>query len=284
MRFINNTYIRWVSSITLAVFACSGFSQSIHISHCMADCPQSPSTNSDIVVRHLYVAEINSDNGLADWVAYRVLENSVGVASLFPRWWQQDELLPDSTVLEADLNQPLFDQPDLSDAQDRDYRVNEVVFTTEDRGRLAPITSFADTPYWEELNNLSNMAPLPSALRAGPWSRLEMAINELAANEDELYVISGPLYEITGSLNIRRASANLPSSYFKIVATETQYAAFIMAADLPINAEYCDQIASAANVQELSGLTLFPALETALAPGLYEGLRCQNLVNLDAQE
>jgi len=253
---------------------CGLFPDHTHFS-LYADCPESSAADSEIVVRHLFAAEINADNGLADWVAYRVLKDSVGVASLLPRWWQQDELLPDSSVLELDLNQPLFDQPDLSDEQDRDYRVNEVVFTTEDRGRLAPITSFADTPFWEELNNLSNMAPLPNDLRAGPWSRLEMAINELAADEGELYVISGPLYELTGALSTRSNSAALPTSYFKIVATATQYAAFVMAADLPVNAEFCDQFASAASIQDLSGLSLFPQLENELAPGLYQGLRCQ---------
>ncbi len=241
----------------------------------MAGCPEALAANNEIVVRHLYVADINADNGLADWVAYRVLHDSVGVASLLPRWWQQDELLPTASALETELNQPMFDQPDLSDAQDRDYRVNEVVFTSEDRGRLAPITSFADTPFWEELNNLSNMAPLPSDLRSGAWSRLEQAINELSAEHGQLYVISGPLYEVSGQLNTRTSSGNLPSSFFKLVATDTDYAAFVFADDLPIHADHCDHIASVAAIQDSSGLTLFPELEDELSPGLFPGLRCQ---------
>ena len=276
MKFISNTCIRWVSLVSLTFIIWEGYGQTIHISHCMASCPQGSVTNNEIVVHHLYAAEINKNNGLADWVAYRVLQGSIGIASLLPRWWQQDELLPQSITRESDISFPVFDQPDLSNEQDRDYRVNEVVFTSEDRGRLAPMTSFADTPFWEELNNLSNMAPLPTNLRAGAWANLEQAINELTETEEELYVVSGPLYEIEETLNTRSLVGSQPSRYFKIVATEDNYASFVFDADLPIHAKYCDQIDTINAIQQFSGLSLFPELEAELTPGLYSGLRCQH--------
>ena len=241
----------------------------------MAACPRGSVNNNEIVVRHLYAAEINNTNALADWVAYRVLENSVGIASLLPRWWQQDELLSNAIELESNLSQSNFDQPDLSDVQDRDYRVNEVVFISDGLGRLAPITSFADTPFWDELNNLSNMTTLPHDLRSGAWSRLEQAINELVAYKEELYVVSGPLYEVSGALSAGAADGAVPSSYFKVIATPSEYAAFIFAADLPIHAVFCNQIATISHIQELSGLILFPELDSDLTPGLYNGLRCK---------
>lgn len=275
MRFISNTYTRWVSALALTVFICISEAQTVHISHCMAACPRGSVNNNEIVVHHLYAAEINNTNALPDWVAYRVLENSVGIASLLPRWWQQDELLSNAIELESNLSQSNFDQPDLSDAQDRDYRVNEVVFTADGRGRLAPITSFADTPFWDELNNLSNMTTLPNDLRSGAWSRLEQAINELVAYKEELYVVSGPLYEVSGALSIGAADGAVPASYFKVIATPSEYAAFIFAADLPIHAVFCNQIATISHIQELSGLILFPELDSELTPGLYNGLRCK---------
>ncbi|MBM87862.1 MAG: hypothetical protein CMQ41_05735 [Gammaproteobacteria bacterium] len=277
IEFIFGVTSRFIAGLVLTFFFSTAHGQSIHISHCMAGGPISADTSSDIVVRHLYVAKINHDNGLADWLAYRVLRESIGVASLLPRWWQRDELLPSVLILETDPNQPLYEQFDLGDAQDRDYRVTEVVFTPEDRVRLAPLTSFADTPFWEELNNLSNMSPLPSDLGAGAWSRLEQAINELAALEGELYIVSGPLFEALGSdlVNLRADSPVAPSGYFKVVATLTDYAAFIFASDLPIHAHYCEQIAEIDSIQELSGLTLFPNRENELLPGLFSALRCQ---------
>ena len=275
MRFISNISTQWVSCLILIAFICGSQAQTVHISHCMAACPQGASRNNEILVRHLYVAEINSDSAMADWVAYRVLKDSVGVASLLPRWWQQDELLSDTAALESTIGQSTFAQPDLVDEQDREYRVNEVVFTSEDRARLAPITSFAGTPFWDELNNLSNMSPLPIDLRSGAWAHLEQAINELAADKGELYVISGPVFEVTGAISVRATEESVPTSYFKVLATPTEYAAFIFPSDLSIHADFCDQLASINRIQEISGLVLFPELENELTPDLYNGLRCE---------
>ena len=49
--------------------------------------------NSELIVRQLYVASINARSGLANWQAYRVLADSVGVASLLPRVWFEDSLV-----------------------------------------------------------------------------------------------------------------------------------------------------------------------------------------------
>jgi len=120
------------------------------------------------------------------------------------------------------------------------------------------------------------MAPLPTNLRAGAWANLEQAINELTETEEELYVISGPLYEVEETLTTRSLVGSLPSRYFKVVATEDNYASFVFDADLPIHAKYCDQIDTISGIQQFSGLSLFPELEAELTPGLYSGLRCQH--------
>ena len=73
MKFISNTCIRWVSLVSLTFIIWEGYGQTIHISHCMASCPQGSVTNTEIVVHHLYAAEINNSNGLADWVAYQFI-------------------------------------------------------------------------------------------------------------------------------------------------------------------------------------------------------------------
>ena len=216
------------------------------------------SASNEIVVRHLFAASINTQKGLADWVAYRVLRNSVGVASLLPRLWQADALL-DAPALQNSETNARFIQPDLSNQQDRDYRINEIIINPEERGRLAPMSSFANTPYWDELNYLSNMAPIPAALRIGSWSRLDQAINELAIREQQLFVISGPVYTIEGA-NSRQTALNSdrPIAYFKVVAIETNYAAFLFPQGLSQHSHYCGQLSSIERLQELSGLDFFP--------------------------
>ena len=274
MRSINNIFIRWGSAFLLLFLNAASNAQLIHISHCMLGCPQGDAEN-DLIVRHLYAAEINSKTGLADWVAYRILPGSVGVASLLPRRWNQESLLPEVQSVEVTSNLSGLYQPDLSEAQDRDYRVNEFMFSAEDKGRLAPMTSFSGTPYWSELNYLSNMALLPSDLRLGSWSRLDQAVNELVRAVGQVYVVSGPLYDRTNELAIGEGVLENPSKYFKVVATPGAYAAFIFPSQLPIHAEYCAQFTSIDKIQELSGLRLFPDLEKGLSPELFQGLRCK---------
>ncbi len=276
MKYMIRFLTLWVSFIALPQFALTVHGQIVHIAHCMADCPSGAPTNNEIVVHQLYAASVNSDSGLADWVAYRILGESVGVASLLPRQWKQDQLLPDNAGMEpGDSQGRRLTQEAVISQSDRSYRINEYIFDPDDRGRLAPMTSFASTPYWEELNNMTNMAPIPSELRTGSWARLEQAVNEFAETEGELYVISGPLYEISEPFSLRTTGfGGQPSAYFKVVATLERHAAFIFSSELGLNARYCAQQNTLQRIEQLSGLKLFPGLLLANNRDLAPALRC----------
>ena len=266
----------WVSFVALSQFSVMVHGQIVHVAHCMADCPSGAPPNNEVVVHQLYAASVNSDSGLADWVAYRILGESVGVASLLPRQWKQDQLLPDNASNEpGDSQGPRLTQEAVITRSDRSYRINQYIFDPDDRGRLAPMTSFASTPYWEELNNMTNMAPIPSQLRTGSWARLEQAVNELAGTDGELYVISGPLYEISEPFSLSTSGFDgQPSAYFKVVATLEQHAAFIFSSELGLNARYCAQQTTLQRIEQLSGLKLFPSLRQANNRDLALALRC----------
>jgi endonuclease G len=276
MKYSNKILIRWASAVLLGLATTTGAAQNVHISHCQSACPSGAANSNEIVVRHLFVASINQQHGLADWIGYRVLQDSVGVASLLARYWQQDDLLPgESPYLQSDETRPGFTQPDLSDQPDLSYRINEILIDPEDRGRLVPMSSFAGTPYWDELNYLSNMSPLPVDLRTGSWSRLDQAINELAARIGEVYVLTGPLYQIQQPLDSNLTSAtNLPSAYFKVILTETAHAAFIFQHDLAPHRDYCDQRTALGQIEQLSGLRLVPGQQTSMNSELHSELGC----------
>lgn len=276
MKYMTRFLTLWVSFVALPQFALTVHGQIVHIAHCMADCPSGAPPNNEIVVHQLYTASVNSDSGLADWVAYRILGESVGVASLLPRQWKQDQLLPDNAGMEpGDSQGRRLTQEAVISQSDRSYRINEYIFDPDDRGRLAPMTSFASTPYWEELNNMTNMAPIPSELRTGSWARLEQAVNEFAETEGELYVISGPLYEISEPFSLRTTGfGGQPSAYFKVVATLERHAAFIFSSELGLNARYCAQQNTLQRIEQLSGLKLFPGLLLANNRDLAPALRC----------
>jgi len=237
--------------------AAAGISaQEINISHCLNSCPDVSRPTNEVILHHLFASAVIPESGEVEWVAYRVLPESIGIASLLPRWWEADRLLHGGQR-GADLEQtPSFVQPDLSNAQDREYRTYEIRVTAEDRGRLTPMTSFAATPYWPELNQLSNMSDLPQSMRTGPWSGLDQAINELTAMVAPLYVVAGPvLTRQGGGMNSESGRAD---AFFKVVSDGERVAAFLFDANLPPHAHFCGQASSLAEIEGQVSLALFP--------------------------
>lgn len=261
-------------AVSVAVFA-----QQLHIAHCLDGCPVFSDGNvaarnggEQIVVRHLFAASI-SETGLANWLAYRVLPATVGVASLLPRYWQLDKLAANADRLVEEVGESnRLVEIDLSDAQDSDYRVNEVALVASDRGRLAPMTSFADTPYWSELNYLSNMTPMPTDLRTGAWARLDQAINELAQQGNSYHVISGPIY---GEAHEVQDTSNQPTAFFKIIATDSRVAAFVFPSDALPQSRFCDYVKPLAGLSEDSGIVFFPRASANRSEDLASTLNCQ---------
>ena len=276
MTYISKFFIRWASLFSLLVATIAN-AQTVHISHCLAGCPVvAESTvieNSELIVRQLYVASINARNGLANWQAYRVLADSVGVASLLPRVWFEDSLVSRGAAqLEVIDSAKLIEQDVPIDAEERSYQLGGINLLSEDQGRLVPMSSFAGTPYWSELNFLSNMAALPFELRAGSWSRLDQAINELADKIGEVYVISGPIY--SGHEKEMIESAVKPSAYFKVISTPESLSAFIFDRNVRQHVSFCDQVSTLELIEAATGLTLFPQRENAIAATLHAQLTC----------
>lgn len=276
MKYISKFFIRWASFFSL-LFAATTNAQTVHISHCMAGCPVAADSiaveNIELIVRQLYVASIGAQSGLADWQAYRVLAGSVGVASLLPRAWFEDSLVSQGTKqLEAIDSVLQIEQAVPIDAEERSYQLGGINLLSEDQGRLVPMSSFASTPYWSELNFLSNMAALPFELRVGSWSRLDQAINALADKIGEVYVISGPIYNERGEGMRERAVK--PSAYFKVISTPESLSVFVFDSDLRQHISFCDQTSTLNSVEAATGLTLFPQRESAFVDTLYAQLTC----------
>jgi hypothetical protein len=208
-----SSLILGIMALGWTIISGSAQAQSVVVSQCNGQCPSYQSTvgqrNSKIVIHHVYAAALNEQTGLADWVAYRLTKNAIGVASLLSREWQPDRLM--SLANELEIIESVASEISLASiaVNDNPYAgINASEPDKENRARLAPITSFANTPYWSDLNNLSNMVPMPSNLRLGPWLRLEQAINSLTRRRDELFVVSGPLFLITEPLSSNNLAAS----------------------------------------------------------------------------
>lgn len=245
------------------------WAEQVFIDHCKHGCPVVDDGTETLVTRHIFAAAINA-NGLADWVAYRVFAETVGVASLFPRIWQAEPLI-DPAAGKAQLDtSPRFVQPNLENSQDREYRVNEIRLLNDERGRLAPMTSFAGTPYLHELNLLSNMSPLPPNLRTGPWSRLDQAVNERSAQGGNFYIVSGPLNAVDEAL----AQGQNPTGFFKVIAKDNKLAAFLFPAEVAPQVSYCQYQLSLAELEQLSHIDFFPTFDSQWSEYLANEFGC----------
>jgi len=233
--------------------------ETLLIAHCLAGCPAGAGQQNEIVVRHLYAVSVNPQTRLADWVSYRILPASIGVASLLPREWENDELTRFSVrVEELDGGEPTLIQPNLQNQQDSAYRITEFAVNASDRGRLVPMTGFAGTSYWPDLNLLSIMSLMKSDLRLGAWARLDQAINALVQEEGELFVITGPVYT-PGQSSPGEQSDRYPDGFFKVVARpDGRLTAFLFEQNLPVHSRYCEQLTDLASVEARAGLDLFP--------------------------
>ncbi|MBL4874497.1 MAG: DNA/RNA non-specific endonuclease [Rhodobacteraceae bacterium] len=237
----------------------SANAQEIHFAHCVKGCPSGAPVTNDLIVREIYVLSSNDDRKFADWVAYRVTNDTIGSSSSLLRTWKSDPSLDGSETLE--LN-------DYSGAnQAHDY----------DKGHQAPLAAFAGTVYWRETNFLSNITPQKANLNQGAWKELESAVRHATDHLRELYVITGPLYD--GNVMPELPGANeqhqVPTGYWKVISTAGgRITAFIFEQATPRNADYCDHRRSVSEVEARSGLDLFPEVSNWPSGDLSNDLDC----------
>ena len=154
-----------------------------------------PSNNSDqVLCRTGYAVGYNYQTKNADWVAYHVPKES-GNAQ-FKR----------SNNFKADAELPEYAQSTLSDYSKSGY----------DRGHLAPSAAMDFSQQsMQESFLLSNMSPqLPGFNRVG-WRLLEEHVRDLANEYQELYVVTGPIYE--GNEASIGDGVVIPSAFYKVI-------------------------------------------------------------------
>lgn len=199
-----------------------------------------PPTN-DLIIRDAYALSSNDDTKLADWVAYRLDQDTVTGEAETDRRWRADPWLSEQETLEPD-----------------DYRDAHRVLGT-DRGHQAPLGSFKGTAHWAQTNYLSNITPQQSDLNRGPWLRLEEKVRGLAASGEVVFVITGPLFE-REMRSLPRADEphKVPSGHWKIVVVETAEelaaAAFIFDQETRRSARVIDHLVTIDEVERRSGL------------------------------
>lgn len=266
-------------SIILFWLGFSANAQEITAAQCNGVCPVFDSsmatTRSKVVIHHVYAAGINGDTGLADWLSYRLTKDAVGVASLLPRTWNPDRLLRFSGVDDIlGIGSSELRLAEIAVSDSPYGGVGEILEQEERTARLAPMTAFANTPYWSDLNNLSNMVPMPKSLRIGPWLHLEQQLNRLVARKGELQVITGPVFLIDNLSASPTTTTIDPAAYYKVVASEDDVEAFVFSKELKQFDSYCDQVTDLKQLQRMLSIKFFPDRSLSQSDQLLAELNC----------
>lgn len=231
-------------------------SQEYRIVHCLYGCPQGAAEDNPLLLRPIYALSYNTLTKSADWAAYRVTSGSVGIASSLSRQPRRDDYVAD-TLLPEDFE------------AESEMQLH--------RAQYVPLVNFAATPYWDDVNYLTNAVARSNGLDQGAWFGLEWAIRNLVNREQELYVVTGPVYDdASAALTLATDKTHrVPDSFFKIVVTpEGEMASFLFPQDASVGIHHCNMQVSLDEVEALTGLEFFPERGDPLSATLAGSLGC----------
>lgn len=186
------------------------------------------------------------------FISYAALHSGVSRTPLYAA----EHLKRDNLLLARDLSRkdtfhaeddlPKSDRAELSDYQRSGY----------DRGHLAPNADMPNRDAQRESFSLANMVPQIHANNAGVWAGLESTARQLAIEEGNLYVVSGPAF--MGN-NIKKVGNVLvPTHLWKVMYSPKQQRA---GAYLITNDETKDyKTLNLVELEKMVGINVLPTL------------------------
>ncbi len=168
-------------------------------------------TQGEPIVEHEYFTlRYNEKTEQADWVAYKLTAANLANA----RYKRKDNFRADPMVTTQSAH------PD-------DYKGSGY-----DRGHLAPAADFTwSESALSESFYMSNMSPQAPGFNRGIWKKLEEQTRDWAKENQELFVVTGPLVESKKN-RIGKNKVVVPEKYYKVIldiyGDEVKAIAFIM--------------------------------------------------------
>ncbi|ELB7852399.1 DNA/RNA non-specific endonuclease, partial [Vibrio parahaemolyticus] len=183
-----------------------------------------------------YAVGYNYNTKNADWVAYHITAESVNITNKRSNAFQEDIEMPD------------YARSTLADYKGSGY----------DRGHLAPSATMDFTQESMKQSFLmSNMSPqLPGFNRVG-WRVLEEHVRDLANGYNELYVVTGPIYQ--GNEGTIGNGVAIPSAFYKVILDPSfdEAIAFIVPHRDVSSSELANFITTIDEVERQTGLDFF---------------------------
>lgn len=171
-------------------------SNSINLNKIEEGYPLIPNTRTQIVAYKGFHLSYNERHEQAEWVAYilkkeQVKQNIAGRSNNF----RVDEQIHTGTATTDDYSGSGYDRGHLAPAGDLNWSQQAM----------------------EESFFMSNMTPQKPAFNRGAWKELEEKVRDWAVDNEEVYVVTGPVLskDITGHIGKNRVS--IPKYYYKVV-------------------------------------------------------------------
>ncbi len=244
--------------LAILLLAPSTVSQAVEyrIAHCLHGCPLGASSDNHLILRPIYALSYNTHNKVADWAAYRITADSIGIASSLSRQAMVDDFVTDT-----------LNVSDFMNAEDSGLTQSQFV----------PLVNFAGTPYWNDVNFLSNVAARSRNLSQGAWYGLEWSIRNLVNRESEVYVITGPIFRDVPVVSplATETEHRVPDAFFKIISSlDNRTTAFIFEQDLAVHVHHCELRTSIEEIERVTGLQFFPQQARRDSASLDASLGC----------
>ena len=156
-----------------------------------------PKGKNENIIHHKYFSlAYNESNEQADWVAYKLTKQSL----LMPNVKRSKSFLPDYDVKTRS-------------AYHRDYTNSGYT-----RGHLAPAGDMAfNEKAMQESFFMSNMCPQLRAFNNAVWRELEENVRNWAFENEEIYVVSGPVFYNKVRKRIGENKVAVPDAFFKVI-------------------------------------------------------------------
>lgn len=145
--------------------------------------------------------------------------------------------------------------PESARAELRDYKGSGF-----DRGHLAPNADMPTRKAQAESFSLANMVPQLHKNNAGIWSEIESTARQLAEQNDEVYVVTGGVYERSTQKINRRIP--VPNALFKAIYIPAKNQAGVYLSDNNASGDYA--VISVNELKKLTGIDVFPKLPDAV--------------------
>lgn len=208
--------------------------------------------NEAVIERPYYTIRYNELHEQAMWVAYKLNADSLNQE----KFERKDDFRKDPRVRSGS-------------AELKDYKGSGY-----DRGHLAPAAAFSyDEFALSQSFYMSNMSPQAPSFNRGVWKKLEEQVRDWAAENGEIYVVTGPILT-NGLKSIGPNKVSVPDYYYKIVLDidkpEIKAVAFLMKNE-GSTAALESFVVPIDRIEQLTELDFFPSMPDDLEAYLESG-------------